>query len=225
MMMDRIFLSGFLNANLGSVDVERNGTWSKETDIAGFAGDLRLAYRYGQTVNDIISIEGIYSSGDDDALLDKKYNGVITGNTWGTPAGLLIGTGAYILFPHSYVVNRYVAAVTDLSNMGYGISALVINAKRDFIPNKLNAKVGTAMAYSNVEPSGGGKFMGYELNCAVEYTLGTYMSVGAHAAIMNLGDFYDSNESRYGFDINGTYTSTRPVDPWTAFLTFKWLMF
>lgn len=225
MMMDRSFISGFVNANLGSADVNDGDSWEKGADIAGLAFNLRAGYRYGQTTQDVISLEGIYATGDDDGILDQTYNGVITGNTWGTPAGLLIGTGSYLLFPHGNVVNRYVAAVTDLSNMGYGLSALVLNMKRDILPYKLNAKIGTAAGLSNVAPSGGGKFIGIEGNAAMEYAFGPYMSLGIHGAYLNLGNFYDSNDSRYGYDINGSYTDVRPVNPWTVFLTYKWLMF
>jgi len=226
MMMDRLIVSGFVNGNFGRALVQgSDDTWSTGADIAGFAANSRIAYRYGQTTNDLVSLEGIFTSGDKNALSDGKYNGVVTGNTWGTPAGLLIGTGAYLLFPHGNVVNRYMAAVTDLSNMGYGLSALVFNARHDFIPNRFGGKIGAAKGFSNVAPAGGGKDIGTELNAAIEYTFGPYMSLGVHAAYMWLGNFYDSNDASYGYDVNGSYTDVRPVNPWTAFISFKWLMF
>ena len=44
------------------------------------------------------------------------------------------------------------------------------------------------------------------------------MSLGVHAAYMWLGNFYDSNDASYGYDVNGSYTDVRPVNPWTAFI-------
>ena len=50
------------------------------------------------------------------------------------------------------------------------------------------------------------------------------MLASNHGAYLFLGNFYDSKESSHGSSINGN-SDTRPVDPWTAFIVFKWLMF
>jgi hypothetical protein len=76
-----------------------------------------------------------------------------------------------------------------------------------------------------VEPQGGGQQIGLEANAALKYSLGVFMSVEMHGAYVWLGDFYDSNDNSYSYYINGTKTGGRPVNPWTAFLVFKWLMF
>ncbi|WP_439184526.1 hypothetical protein [Carboxylicivirga taeanensis] len=225
-IMDRWQMTGFFNYNLGQAKVASEGAWVKGADIGGFSANARLAYRHGQTINDYISIDGIYASGDDNALEDKKYSGVITGNTWGAPAGIFVGTGTYLLFPHANVVNRFTPVVADLSNMGYGLTGFSIKASKDIVPHRLNAKLGFGHANSNVAPAGGGKVIGSEVNASLSYNLGPFMSVELHGAYMKLGNFYESNDDSYSFDVNGTaVTEGRPTDPWTAFIVYKWLLF
>jgi len=224
-MMDRVYLNGFFNYNYGLAEVDNDGNWEKGADIAGFGANLSAGYRYGQTKNDMISVDVIYASGDDDALNDKTYNGVLTGNMWASPGNVFIGSGAHLLFPHGNVVNRFTPVVADFSNMGYGLFGGTFNASRDLIPHKLNLKVGASYAMSVAEPIGGGTNLGTEVNGVVAYNFGPFMSLELHGAYMSLGDFFDSNDIRYGADVNSTFNEERPVDPWTAFIVFKWLMF
>ena len=77
---------------------------------------------------------------------------------------------------------------------------------------------------SNVQPMGGGVFMGAEVNGNVAYFFGPYMSLELHGAYLGLGDFYDSKQSAYGSPVNGGIDG-RPVNPWTVFLVYKWLLF
>jgi hypothetical protein len=222
-IMDRFQLSGFFNYNLGKVNVVQEG-WENGVDVGGFGLIARGAYRYGQTVNDYVSVDYVYSSGDANGISDGKFTGVITGNTWGLPASIFISSGAYLLFPHANVVNRFTPAVADLSNMGYGLNAFTINAHRDVIPHKLNVKIGAAQGFSNVIPEDGGANIGTEINAAIKYKLGVFMSLELHAANMWLGDFYNSNDDTYSSDINGSYDE-RPPSPWTVFVVYKWLLF
>lgn len=224
-MIDRWSLSGFANLNIGKADVKIDEEWETGADILGLGANARIAYRYGQTNKDIFSLDFMYASGDDDQLIDKEYNGVITGNTWSSPGSVFIGSGAHLLFPHGNVVNRFTPIIADWSNMGYGMTGVVFNASRDVIPHLLNLKAGGAWAMSNVEPLGGGTTIGTEANAVVSYSLGSFMTLEAHYAYAFLGDFFDSNDTRYGSDINSVYNEERPTDPWTAFLVFKWLMF
>jgi hypothetical protein len=122
------------------------------------------------------------------------------------------------------VVNRYTPAILDISNMGYGLTATTFNVSKGIIPHKVNAKLGGAFAMSNVQPVGGGFIMGTEINGNVAYNFGPFMSLEFHGAYLMLGDFYDSKQNSYGSSVNGN-SDTRPVNPWTAFLVFKWLMF
>ncbi|MEZ5059251.1 MAG: hypothetical protein R2879_19620 [Saprospiraceae bacterium] len=192
--------------------------FEKGPTIGGLGANLRAGIRHGQTANDIIFADLIFTSGDDNGLTDNHYSGVMTGNTWGTPAGLNVAHGGYLLFPHANVVNRYVAAITDISNLGYGVTGGNLNISKDIVPNKITAKIGGAAAISNAKPVNGGQFMGVEGNLKLAYQLGVFMSVELHAAKLWLGDFYDSTL------VNGGQTE-RPVDPYTAFISFKWLMF
>lgn len=222
--IDPFQLTGFINYNLGSAR-ENNGTsYEKVADIGGFAGNVRAAYRYGRTLNDYVSADFIYATGDPDGITDKKYKGVITGNSWGMPSSIFIGTGGYLLFPHANVVNRFTPVVSDISNMGYGLIGGTMNVAHDFIPNRLNAKAGTAMAISQAKPQGGGWNLGTEINGSVSYNIGPYMSIELHGAFMWLGDFFDSTDDSHGSSINGN-SLTRPVNPYTAFIVYKWLMF
>jgi hypothetical protein len=219
MVMDHWFLTGYLNYNWGQTQLENdNGEYEAGPNISGLGANLRLGYRYGQTTNDVVSADAIFTTGDSDGLVDNTYSGVMTGNTWGTPAGLNVAHGGYLLFPHANVVNRYVAAITDISNLGYGVTGVNLNASKDIIPYKLTAKIGGATAFSNAQPNGGGQFMGVEGNFKIGYQLGVFMNIELHAARLWLGDFYDSTLVNGGVD-------TRPTDPYTAFIAFKWLMF
>lgn len=218
MMNDRFFLSGYLNSNLGSIRQDNGAGYNKTVEIQGLAANLRAGYRYGQTTNDAVTADIIFSSPNKKGISDGKYTGVITGNTWGSPVGLMIGQGSYLIFPHANVVNRYVAAVSDLSNMGLGVTGGTINFGYDIIPNKFHSKVGTAFALSNQKPTGGDSFIGWEVNGKLAYDLGAFLTLEAHGAYMGLGDFYKSKE------VNGNQEG-KPADPWTTFVGLKWLIF
>ncbi len=218
MMNDRYFLTGYVNTNLGSIRQDAGSGYNKTVDIQGVAANLRAGYRYGQTVNDAVTLDMIFSSPNKKGIEDGKYTGVITGNTWGSPVGLMIGQGSYLIFPHANVVNRYVSAVPDLSNMGYGVTGGTLNIGHDIIPNKFHSKIGAAAAISNNEPSGGGSFIGWEVNGKLVYDLGAFISLEAHGAYMGLGDFYNSKA------VNGNQDS-KPTNPWTTFVGLRWLIF
>jgi len=233
--LDRYSVSGFFNYNLGKVERGFNtGLWTKAASIGGFCANLRAGYRYGQTQDDQFNIDLIYSSGDADTLADQKYSGVITSNSWGMPGAIFVNSGSYLVLPHANVVNRFTPLVSDYSNMGYGMSVGILNVSKGIIPNKLIAKVGAVYAMSNVTPYGGSKDLATEFNAMLKYNLGPFMSVEIHGAYAILGDFYKSNDATHGWDINGDNLevngviqnhTAKPVNPWTAFLVLKWLMF
>lgn len=216
--LGRVSFNGFMVANLGKVNVNRAGVTEKIADISGVAANIRTGYRYGQTKWDVVESDFIFSSGDKNGVNDKKYSGVITGNTWGSPGAIFISSGAYLVFPHGNVVNRYISLVPDLSNMGRGLMGGTVNLKKAFIPNKLYGKVGAAHASSVTSSPGGGNVVGSEANFMVGYQAGVFMNIEIHGAYAWLGDFYESQQT------NGGVTE-RPANPWTLFLAFKWLMF
>lgn len=226
----RFGMSAFAVASLGNVSIAQNGGWGKVADVLGLALDLRAGWRWGNSKNDVVVGEFIYTTGDSDGISDGKYNGVVTGNTYGAPAGPFTTSGAYLLMPHSNVVNRFYSAVSDLSNQGYGLSAGTLNASFDLVRNVLTAKVGAAAAGSNVAPPMGGHFIGVEANAMLAWRIRVFLSVELHAAYLHLGDFYDSPRERPGSLTSGAAataaaTAGRPADPYTAFLALKWLMF
>ncbi|MCB0644418.1 MAG: hypothetical protein KDC44_22390, partial [Phaeodactylibacter sp.] len=217
-MLGRFFMNGAANLNLGAVDTKQNEKWSRAADIMGLGANLRAGYRHGQTANDLIWFDAIYTTGDDNGLQDKKFSGVLTGNNWAAPGALYISHGGYLLFPHANVVNRYVAAVTDISNLGFGLLGGTFNISKDLVPHKWNLKLGGATAISNAAPRDGGTFMGVEANARLVYTIGAFMSVEWHGAYLWQGDFFDSPNVNGDLDV-------RPTNPYTTFLAFRWLMF
>jgi len=223
--------SAFAVASLGRVDLlQMDGSYAKVADVLGLAIDARAGYRYGNSRNDVVTGEVIFSTGDANGIGDGRYSGVITGNTYGAPAGVFTTSGAYLLMPHANVVNRYYSAVPDLSNQGYGLTAGTVNAYYDLYRNVLTAKLGAAAGYSNVAPPNGGHFIGVEGNAMIAYRIRVFLSVELHAAYLHLGDFYDSpKEQAASITTNPVAAAAagtgRPHDPWTTFLALKWLMF
>ncbi|NUM79935.1 hypothetical protein HUU42_03935 [bacterium] len=213
--LGRKMASGFLMYNFGSVDdINAN----RSIDLSGLAANLRLGYKYGQTVDDNATADLLYVTGDKNGITDKKFKGIITGNSYGYPGAIFISSGTYLLFPHGNVVNRYIAAVTDLSNIGYGLTGATVNVSKGVIPNKLNAKIGFGHAYSAEKPVGGGRLIGTEINARLSFIPRVFMNIELHAAYLRLGSFYESAA------VNGNQ-SKKPKSPWTAFITYKWLMF
>lgn len=217
-LASRWWADGFVMANLGTVDtLSDNSTPHKYADILGVAVNAMVAYKYGMTVNDKISIEGLFTSGDGNGADDKKINSVITGNVYGSPVGIYSAHRSLLLFPDPQVVNRYYSVVQDISNMGLGVTAAFLNFQKDFIPNRFSGKIGVATALSNVKPNGGGNYMGTEVNVEFKYNLKVFLTVGVSAGYLALGDFFNAPSV--------TYSNKRPKDPWVLFTTLSWLMF
>jgi len=190
---------------------------TRAATIAGFAGNARLGYRYGATRTDRVDAEVMYTSGDGNGINDKVYSGVITGNTWGVPAGLYVTSGAYLLLPHPNIINRISTAVFDISNLGLGLTSATLNASYDFVPNVLTGKLGAAAGFSNIAPASGGHFIGLEGNASLVYRLRFGVTLEVHGAYLKLGDFYDAPSV---VALGGG----RPRDPWMTMLALKWLV-
>ncbi|MCF7822602.1 MAG: hypothetical protein K9N35_00370 [Candidatus Marinimicrobia bacterium] len=209
----RFGMSGFAYTTRGVVS-----TATRDIDVAGYAANVRLAYKYGKTDRDRFVLDGIFSTGDTKNVDDGKYTGVLTGNNWTSPGAVFFGTGLYLLLPHGDVVNRYYASTIDIQNMGYGLAAGIAQLSYDIIPYKLRAEANLGYAVSPVAPVGGGNNMGFEKNVGVVFSPKVFFDIEMHAAHLSLGDFYDST------DTNGNITG-RPADPWTFILLLKWIMF
>jgi hypothetical protein len=214
--------SAFVNTSLGQIVTEipgQSGDYRKLANILGVAANLRLGVRYGRTPGDHVVGEVLYTSGDHDGLEDGTYSGVVTGNTWGAPAALFTSHGAYLLMPHATVVNRYYAAVSDISNAGFGVTAATLNVAYDIVRDKLGAKVGAAVARSNIQPIEGGNYIGTEVNGKVTWRARPLLHLEAHGAVLMTGDYYDSPEILTLPPDSGSLRN-----PWTVFLALKWLM-
>lgn len=214
----RFWADAFVMSNFGKIRPWADtATNYPSINVFGVAANAMLSYKYGMTVNDKISLEGLYTTGDKDGALDNQLNSVITGNVWGSPTGIYSSHRALLLFPDPQVVNRYYSAVHDISNMGLGVSAGFLTVSKDLIPNKLNAKFGYAAALSNQVPLGGNSFIGQELNFEIKYNVKVFLTLGLSAGYLKLGDFYDAPSV--------TYNGKRPKDPWVIFTSLSWLMF
>jgi len=210
----RFGYDGFAFTTLGKVAVENR----KDVNVMGFAANLRLAYKYGRTTNDLVAIDGLFTTGDENGVDDNEYSGVLTGNNWTSPGAVFFSHGLYLLIPHAIVVNRYYGAVCDIQNMGYGFTGGSAIASYDIVPHKLMVKTGVGAGMASAANSYGGKFIGTEVNFNIRYTPKVFMDLELHAAYLKLGGFYDDPT------INGGQ-SVRPDDPWTVFTSLRWIMF
>lgn len=202
----------------GVLNAGKAKTASQSVDILGFAGNLRLAYKYGKNANDYVALDGVFSSGDDNNISDGEYNGILTGNNWTAPGAVFFSHGLYLLLPHGNVVNRFNAAVIDIQNIGYGLAAGSLVGSYDLVPNKFKIKGALGMGFSSVSPQGGGNTIGTEVNLNLLYRPKVFLDLELHAAYLLLGDFYDSS-------VVNDEQADRPLDPWTVFATLKWIMF
>lgn len=210
--------SGFVMANFGNYTSQNDATvLLPSVDIAGVSTNLELLYNWGQTESDVFTLEGMVVSGDSDPN-DDQYSSAFTMNQYGLPGAVWFNHKTLILFPFTQTVSNYTGAVTDISNQGYGLAALIGTAAWDAIPNTLNFKVGAAMATAMATPaptSQGverGSTMGAEINAEIKYHIRYLMTVGLHGAVMIPGAFFDGN-----LRVDGL--------PWAMFTTFTWYAF
>jgi hypothetical protein len=215
-------ISGFFNYNLGTI----KGNDQTISKIRGFGANLRYGFRYGETADDEIAIDYIYTTGDNNGNTDGVYSGVITGNTWGAPGNLPISTGNSILFPSGNVVNRYMPLISDISNLGVGLNTATLQIKKGVIPNKLITALNGSFALSNAALARGGNTLGYELNAGVIWKIKTFLELELRGGHVWLGDFYDAPYANGdSFLPPDERLGVRPVNPWTVFAALKWLMF
>ncbi len=215
-------LSGFFNYNVGDIQ----GETARVTKISGFGANLKYGFRHGNTEDDEVIVDWIYTTGDDNGITDGEYNGVITGNTWGAPGNLPIAVGPNILFPSGNVVNRYMPLISDISNLGAGLNAVNFQVKKAIVPHKFIGTANVAYAMSNASLPRGGTEIGTELNIGVIWKIKTLMEVEVRGARVALGDFYDAPKANGDEFVDADdRLNARPVDPWLLYIAFKWLMF
>lgn len=212
--------SAFLVYNGGRYDSNSPTTvLNRHVDVRGLAADLELLWNHGRGAGDVATLEAVYTSGDADPG-DATYRGAFTLNYYGLPGAVWFNHRMLLLFPFTSTVNNYTGAVTDLSNQGAGLQALLATAAWDLIPSTLNLKVGLGHARSVVRlpPLPGsatarGRTLGTELNAELKYTVRHLMTVGLHAGYLLRGDWFDGE------------TSTVTKDPFALFTTFTWYAF
>jgi hypothetical protein len=210
----RFAASGFVMLNVGKFySASTTTTGLKTIDILGATANLELIYQYGRTVNDIVTLEGLYSTGDGDPS-NGRYTGAFTLNTYGLPGAVWFNHKTLLLFPFTSTINNYSGAVTDVSNQGLGLTTAIATAAYDLVPNTLNVKVGTAIGSANATQPGSaaGRFIGWEINAEIKYTIRYLMTVGLHGAYMVKGDFYNGNDRV-------------TANPYALFTTFTWYAF
>lgn len=210
--------SGFVMLNFGGFTSANPDTQTlPKVDILGVSGNLELMWNWGKTAADLITLEGMFVSGDSDPS-DGKFTSAFTLNNYGLPGAVWFNHKTLILFPFSSTVSNYTGAVTDISNQGFGLVSGIVSAAWDIVPDTLNFKVGAAYAQSAVRPPmtpegiERGRTIGIELNAELKYSIRYLMTVGLHFAWLDLGNFYDGNPE---------VTS----DPYAAFATFTWYAF
>lgn len=210
--------SGFVMYNLGRYTSDNpETTFQPKVDISGLSANLELLYNFGRTPSDLVTLEGMFSTGDKD-LNDGRYTSAFTLNQYGIPGAVWFNHKMLLLFPFTSTANNYTGAVTDISNQGFGLQTVLATAAYDLVPNKLNLKVGAGHAQSSVTPPENtpgvarGRVIGTEINAELRYTIRYLMTVGLHGGYMFRGNFYDGNPR---------VTS----NPWAAFTTFTWYAF
>lgn len=180
-------------ANLGRLYVEE----LPDRDVRGFLGDVEVRARIAEGEGSVARLEALYSTGDDPAT--DTYEGIVTGNAYGT-VGAVHGThGCLLLFPDISAVNRQVALVYDASGAGAGVAAVTGGVAIDPIPNRLTVGVGAGHARDAAfDP------LGTEVNARVSAKPWVLVDVGLRGALL------------LGTDL--------PEDPWIGLLTFDWLV-
>jgi hypothetical protein len=167
-----------------------------DVDILGGYGDVEARFRFASGSGSVARVEAVLASADSDG--DDVYTGVLTANSWGVAGAFHATHGCYLLFPDTGSINRAVAVVADVSGGGRGLFAVTGGMGWDAIPERLNVAVGAGHARN---ATGG---LGTEANLRVSgrpFPLGTVALVGA-----------------------GVVGTDLPVTPWTAMLTFDWLV-
>lgn len=223
--------SGFVMYNMGRFESEAEEIKEgklEALDIGGLAADLELVYNWGLTRDDVITLHGIYTTGDDD-LGDDEYEGVFTLNYYGLPGAVFFDHKTLLLFPFTQTIGNYTGAVADIGNQGYGVTAGILSGAWDVIPNKLNLKLGAAFGRASVDPGpvadrrrvgdvfeeftrDPGQMIGFEVNAELRWHIRYLMTVGLHAGYLVTGDYYDDHPRV-------------TADPWAAFTTFTWYGF
>jgi hypothetical protein len=183
-----------LFGNLGRLTVVDVG-WSL---VRGLWANGEVRYRWARGRGSIVRLEGVLATGDDPDTTD--YEGVLTGNAWGT-VGAVYGThGAVLLHPDVGAVNRQVAAAYDVSMGGRGMLGGQLGFAWDVVPDRLN--VGATVAHAS---RWNRSSIGTEVNLRLSGEILPFLQLGAVGAVLP-----------------GSGLQTMP---WTAYGYLQWVVF
>ncbi|MFN7143917.1 MAG: hypothetical protein ACK4YP_09090 [Myxococcota bacterium] len=189
----RIGASALAVANVGRLYVEEK----QDVDVRGLLADVELRARIAEGEGSVARVEALYVTGDDPGT--PTYEGIVTGNAYGTVGAVHATHGCLLLFPDITAINRQVALVYDASGGGAGVMGLTGGAAVDPIPNKLTVGVGGGYAMdAAMNP------LGSEVNARVSGKPWVLTDVSLRGAVL-LG-------------------TELPETPWIGLLSFEWLV-
>jgi len=198
-------LSGFFLYQMGTAE-----GGSRDTDVAGFAADLRVDANVPMTGGKAF-IEGLFVSGDDDKT-DDEYNGFITASNYNLAGSYFYRTDMFILQPNGDDITTSQALAYDVGNGGAGVMLIAAGYQQKLM-DKLTGKVGAgylAAAEKRARDQGGAfnfvneTAMGIEVNAFLNYNIMKGLDVGVVGAYAFVGDAFDTgNDPDDILDVHG----------------------
>ncbi len=189
----RVGITALAVANLGRLYVEA----LPDRDTRGLLADVEVRARIAEGEGSVARVEALYTTADDPAT--TTYEGIVTGNSYGT-VGAVHGThGCLLLFPDITAINRQVALVYDVSGGGAGLAAVTGGVAFDPVPNRLTVGVGAGHARDAAFAP-----LGTEVNARVSGRPWVLTELSLRGAVL-LG-------------------TELPQDPWIGLVSFEWLV-
>ncbi len=198
--IDNIVISGWVNANVGSADL--NGALGK-LDVAGYAGTLKAS----TDLNGLkLNMRGTFFSSDDD-LTDGDADFVI--NPLATESFAFATDGFMIMTPdiNWNSIGQYGFAMVDSAWAGYGLAAINLTASYKPTANtNIHGGIGyfasleDKLAALDPRTDRAGTTLGTEIFLRASYNMLENLDLSINGAYATLGDFYDNNGG--GTDIN-----------------------
>lgn len=199
--LDPVVLSGWVNANFGTVDGINNDistTLTKDMDVQGFAARLNAAANCAGVK---LNLAGTYFSGDDD-LTDGDADFIV--NPLATES-FAFATDGFMIFTPDIAwnsVGQYGFAMTDAAWAGYGLGSVVLTGS--YVPEqnkKIHLKGGVGyfssledkLAANDPRTDRAGTNLGTEVFVRTGYKFADNLDLSLNGAYAFLGDFYDNN--------------------------------
>lgn len=214
----QVILTGWLNANAGSVDdLTINGNL-EDVDVEGYAASLKAT----TTINKIkLSMRGTYFSGDDN-LSDGDAKFIV--NPMAIESFAFGGDGFMIFTPDGNwtSVGQYGFAMVDAAYAGYGLAAVNLTAHykptdKTYIHSGIGYFSSLEDTTKDDRTNRSGTNLGTEIFLRTGYSFTENIEVSLHGAYAWLGDFYDNNGG--GTAINSS--SSDIENPYEAYAMLK----